>query len=173
MMLDLDPSRLPMTSEQFERLPDMEGVRFELVEGNLLVMSAAYLAWHGQMVLDLAEYFRRRGDQVLPERGIRIGPGTVRTCDLGVFARRLTDLRVAYHDASAFSIVVEVVSPESRTCDHIDKPREYASVGIPEYWLVDEDPASLMDGVVSVYRLTLTDDGPRYQLGRKVAVSQL
>jgi Uma2 family endonuclease len=34
-------------------------------------------------------------------------------------------------------LVVEVISPESRTRDTIDKFREYEAGGIPEYWIVD------------------------------------
>lgn len=34
-------------------------------------------------------------------------------------------------------LVVEVISPESRTRDRREKFREYAQVGIREYWLVD------------------------------------
>jgi Uma2 family endonuclease len=33
--------------------------------------------------------------------------------------------------------VVEVISPESRARDTLEKFHEYEQVGIPEYWLVD------------------------------------
>jgi Uma2 family endonuclease len=173
MKLDLDPSSLPMTSEEFEQLPEIESLRLELVEGNLLVMNAAYLPWHSKIINHIINVFLRNGREAFTECGIRIRPGTVRTCDVGVFAKPLTDLRVAYHDAAAFAIVVEVVSPESRTRDYIDKAREYAAAGIPEYWVVDEDPSSLVDGLVRIHRLALTDEGPQYRLERTVAVSAL
>jgi Uma2 family endonuclease len=80
---------------------------------------------------------------------------------------------VVYHDAAALAIVVEVISPESRTRDYIDKAREYAAAGIPEYWVVDENPSSPVGGLVRVHRLALTDEGPRYRLERTVAVSAL
>jgi Uma2 family endonuclease len=41
-----------------------------------------------------------------------------------------------YIDGPA-DIVVEVISPESRERDRIEKYREYAQAGIPEYWLID------------------------------------
>jgi len=173
MKLDIDPSLLPMTSEDFERLPAAEGLRLELVEGNLLVMNAAYLPWHSKMIIDLVNFFLDRGQQAFTECGVRIGPRTTRTCDVGVFVKPLTDLRVAYHGADAFAIVVEVVSPESRARDHVDKAREYAAAGIPEYWVVDDDPSSLTDGIVRSHRLVRTVDGPRYQLERTIAVSAL
>jgi Uma2 family endonuclease len=34
-------------------------------------------------------------------------------------------------------VVLEVVSPESQTRDHITKYDEYAAAGVPEYWLID------------------------------------
>lgn len=34
-------------------------------------------------------------------------------------------------------IVVEVISPESRQRNTVEKPDEYAQGGVPEYWLVD------------------------------------
>lgn len=78
---------------------------------------------------------------------IRLGKNR-RTCDIGVF-RQEPPLRVATHDATAFTAVVEVISEESRVRDQVDKPREYAEAGIPEYWLVDEHPADDADGMVS------------------------
>jgi Uma2 family endonuclease len=46
---------------------------------------------------------------------------------------RLTD---TYLDGPA-DLAVEIVSPESEQRDRVVKFREYAQVGIPEYWLVD------------------------------------
>ncbi|MBD1844479.1 Uma2 family endonuclease [Cyanobacteria bacterium FACHB-63] len=56
-------------------------------------------------------------------------------------------------------LVIEVVSPgepgsDNYNRDYVDKPREYAARGIPEYWIVDPERS-----VVLV--LTLQDD--RYQ----------
>src|SRR5258708_6827332 len=34
-------------------------------------------------------------------------------------------------------LAVEVISPDSRTRDRVDKFREYAQAGVREYWLVD------------------------------------
>ncbi len=35
-------------------------------------------------------------------------------------------------------IVIEVVSPESKKCDYEEKPPEYFSFGVAEYWIFDE-----------------------------------
>lgn len=162
---------LPLTPEEFDELPAVEGVRFELVEGNLLVMNAAYVPWHSKMIFRLLSFFDRQGRPAYSETGIKLGKDR-RTCDVGVF-RAEPPLRVASHAASDFAIVVEVVSEESRGRDHIDKPREYAEAGIPEYWIVDDDPDDESDGVISMFRLELTGDGPRYLLQQRLNVREL
>ncbi len=48
-------------------------------------------------------------------------------------AGRLTEL---YLDGPA-DLVVEVVSPEGRTRDRVEKFREYQQAGVREYWVVD------------------------------------
>jgi Uma2 family endonuclease len=49
---------------------------------------------------------------------------------------KIDQVHHTYIDGPA-DIVVEVISPESRERDRIEKYREYASAGIPEYWLID------------------------------------
>jgi len=38
-------------------------------------------------------------------------------------------------------LVVEIVSPGSEGVDTVTKRNEYAAAGIPQYWVVDHDPA--------------------------------
>jgi Uma2 family endonuclease len=38
-------------------------------------------------------------------------------------------------------LVIEIVSPSSEAIDEVVKRREYARAGIPQYWVVDRDPA--------------------------------
>lgn len=40
-------------------------------------------------------------------------------------------------------LAVEVVSPSSRSKDRVAKLHSYASIGVPEYWLVDPDARTL------------------------------
>ena len=49
---------------------------------------------------------------------------------------KLDQVRQNYIDGPA-DIVVEVISPESRERDRVQKYRECAQAGIPEYWLID------------------------------------
>ena len=36
-------------------------------------------------------------------------------------------------------LVIEIISPESRTRDHGDKFYEYEQAGVKEYWIIDPD----------------------------------
>lgn len=46
-------------------------------------------------------------------------------------------------------LVVEIVSPGSEGVDTVTKRNEYATAGIPQYWVVDQDPAP----TVTMHRL--------------------
>jgi len=77
-------------------------------------------------------------------------------------------------------IVIEVVSPRSRGHDRVRKLDWYASIGVPEYWIVDMDARSLErcvldDGVYSV-RETVEGDvafKPRGLRGLSVPMNDL
>lgn len=51
---------------------------------------------------------------------------------------RLTELRLL----GPPDLVAEVLSPDSEECDRVDKFRQYAAVGIPEYLVLDPRPES-------------------------------
>lgn len=53
---------------------------------------------------------------------------------------------------------VEMVSPSSRDRDYVHKPKLYATLGIGEFWRVDQDP----DGVVQVSMVVLDRDQQAY-----------
>jgi Uma2 family endonuclease len=42
--------------------------------------------------------------------------------------------------AADVGLVVEVVSPSSRTMDRVLKPAQFAAAGVPWYWRVENDP---------------------------------
>lgn len=169
----LEIPELPMTIEDFETLPNIEGVRYELAEGSLVMMSAFYAAWHGEMIRRLANLFIARGHVAFPARGIRTGHQSRRGADVGVFHKALPDLGMATHDSSELSHVVEVTSPDDRDRDWHEKAREYAAAGIPEYWIVENHESDDFDGVVFMHRLALTEDGHRYDLYRRATLKEL
>jgi Uma2 family endonuclease len=43
--------------------------------------------------------------------------------------------------AADLLLAIEIVGPGSEAMDEVAKRREYASAGIPQYWVVDRDDA--------------------------------
>ena len=76
----------------------------------------------------------------------------------------LVDAHVAgshhYSLADHVTLVVEVVSPSTKRRDRLEKPAEYAAVGIPHYWRIEQDPLHVFayDLVDSAYQLVADSD---------------
>ncbi|PYC67168.1 Uma2 family endonuclease [Micromonospora arborensis] len=89
-------------------------------------------------------------EQVLQAAGLRIagpdGDGG-RIPDLSVWRKPPT--RSVWAAVDDVVLVVEIVSPGSEAMDSVTKVREYASAGIPQYWVVDRDSAQ----TVALHRL--------------------
>ncbi|MFC7549338.1 Uma2 family endonuclease [Plantactinospora sp. GCM10030261] len=81
-------------------------------------------------------------EQVLQVVGVRIpgpdGDGG-RIPDLTVW--REPPVRGVWSPVTGLLLAIEIVSPGSEAMDSVTKLREYASAGIPRYWVVDRDTA--------------------------------
>jgi Uma2 family endonuclease len=169
-MTTVEMPRLPMTAEEFERMPPVEGLRIELWEGNLDVSAAAQRRWHAIVMHRIGELFRSTGREVSFETGVVLTNRTVREPDVSRFrAGVFPGYRRSQFAADDLDCVVEVISPESEKRDRAIKPDEYAAAGIPEFWLVEEHADDEADAVINVHQL---DDG-RYRLVRSVDLSVL
>jgi Uma2 family endonuclease len=165
------PDRLPLTADEFERMPPVEGLRIELSEGNLDVAAAAQMAWHSLVTHEITNCLGTGGRAALAQIGLVLTRRTVREPDVSRFRPGVSPgPRVSQFAAMDVDLVVEVISPESQKRDRLVKPVEYAEAGIPEMWLVDEHPENPMDAMIGVYEL-----GPSqsYKLVRTVALSSL
>lgn len=162
------PVTVEWTPEMLERLP--RDYRYEVSEGRLIVSAAAMRPWHGDAQIRITHLLRSAGLVAYPELGVVIGPGEVYDCDIGVL-RDPPAPHVAYHPAREFELVVEVVSPDSRTADRIVKPAKYAAAGIPEYWRVEEADGG--EHVVYQQRLVREEGGARYAETRVVLLRTL
>ena len=153
-MTTVEMPRLPMTADEFERMPPVEGLRIELWEGNLDVSAAAQRRWHAIVMHRIGELFRSAGREVSFETGVVLTDRTVREPDVSRFrAGVFPGYRRSQFAAYDLDCVVEVISPESEKRDRTIKPDEYAAAGIPEFWLVEEHPDDEADAVVNIYRL--------------------
>ncbi|MDH6462275.1 Uma2 family endonuclease [Micromonospora sp. A200] len=90
-------------------------------------------------------------EQVLQAAGVRIpgpdGDGG-RIPDLTVW--RKPPPRGVWSAVADVALVIEIVSPGSEAMDSVTKVREYATAGIPQYWVVDRDGGQ----TVTLHRLT-------------------
>lgn len=82
------------------------------------------------------------GKVMLAPRPMRLWPGKFREPDVMFMFERHKERRTQRYWIGA-DLVMEVISPDDRKRDVIDKRREYAQAGIPEYWLVDPEEQSV------------------------------
>jgi Uma2 family endonuclease len=142
-----------LTIPDYAELGEDDRYRWELQEGNL-VMSPSPSPNHMIASGELRDQLKTqlpgtviviqdvdidlqldRGDQ----------PGTSRRPDLIVVQRSAVE-RVGTEGgllrAAEVQVVIEILSPGSRRTDYVIKRAEYADAGIPNYWIVDLEPAN-------------------------------
>ena len=132
---------------------DSNGHRYETSpEGVLSVMPPAD-SEHAQIASRLFAWLIVAGwpaEQVLQVTGIRIpGPRREggRIPDVSVWSS--PPARGVWLPATGLRLVIEIVSPGSEAMDEVTKRREYASAGIPQYWVVNRDEPQ----TTTLYRL--------------------
>ena len=144
------PQQRPLLAvAEYAALPeDLDGMRYELVEGNLVMSPRPFTAHqlcvqgllhqlHGQLPGHLRVVIDVDVDLALVAPS---EPGFVRAPDLVVASlaavERSRDEQKLLN-ANDLILAVEVISPGSRRLDTIVKRDEYADAGIPHYWVVD------------------------------------
>jgi Uma2 family endonuclease len=175
MTINLElPVMLPMTAEEFARLPAPEGIRLELWDGNLDMAAAAQMHWHSRTMHRILSIFLDAGREASSETGVVLGPRAVRAPDVTRFRPGFQpEPRSSQFPAAEVDLVVEIVSPESQERDRVVKPLEYARAGIPEFWLVEEDDDAPLNAVVNIFRLTIGPSGQAYALMRRIGLAEL
>jgi Uma2 family endonuclease len=159
----IDAASGEWTYSEYARLPD-DGNRYEVVDGEVLVTPAP-TPHHQKVIMRLAvrllEYVEGRGaGWVLQDVDLLFVTGQFLRPDLLVVPAEgrpgITDRGVEVPPA----LVVEVLSPSSRTIDRVKKPRRYLEFGVPAYWVVDP-----FDGVVWIWEAGGDPESPRRESG--------
>ena len=145
-----------MTVADLDALPDDDGKRYELIEGELFVSCAPGLPH--QLVLHKLQLRIGNYLEANPIGIVAPGPGAVFSNydavipDL-VFVsnERLNSVIQNDRFIAAPDLVIEIVSPgsENRARDLKAKRRLYGRYGVKEYWVVDGENRSVL-----VFRLT-------------------
>ena len=159
------PSR-PLTLDDVTRLAERDNRhRFELTEGNLVVMPPG--TWRHQEIGGLLfTWFIAHGyrGRVNIAPGVRTAADDLngRIADLVVTTGPVPD-DIVWLPPEMVALAVEIVSKGSEWTDRWLKPVEYAEAGIARFWRVEPD-----DTVVR-FRL----DGKRYAEDGTVALAEL
>ena len=133
------------TIDMLDAMPQEPGVRYELVNGILIVTPApglghATVVWRISMALGTAIPESAAGFAAPGE--IRINPATSLEPDILVYPAR-SPRPAKWTDVTEWWLAVEVVSPSSRRYDREEKRRAYLALGIPEYWVVDPETRTI------------------------------
>lgn len=143
-----------LTLEDWEALPEDNGLRIELAEG-VLMMSPRPISWHQNAVTELTYGLKSQ----LPTSLIALAevevvlagsPLTIRVPDVTVTSTAVFDGNPPRYRADDVSLVVEVLSEGTRRIDRVLKSSEYADSGIGQYWIVDLDAPTTVTAHVLV-----------------------
>lgn len=162
---------LKMTYEEFLEWTD-EDTRAEWVDGEVVPMSPVSIRHQkvGRFLLRILSEFveiGRLGEIFYESCQMKTGPSlSSRQPDIFFIATaNLSRLRENRIEGPA-DLVIEIVSPESRSRDRGDKYYEYEQGGVPEYWLIDpirHQAEFYQRGTDSFYRPAFADSDDVYR----------
>lgn len=142
------PPQGEWTYDDYRRLPD-DGVRYEVIEGNLY-MSPAPLSRHQLVLGELYAQFRRfvreqdRGQVIFAPIDVVLDPNAVTVQpDLVYVAKENLDIIREANIWGVPDLLLEVVSPGNVAHDRKTKYHAYAAPGVREYWIVDGDAQTI------------------------------
>ena len=143
-------TRPAATEEDLLQTP-RDGQKYELVDGEIRVSPAGYP--HGRvcarLVVRLGGFVeeRRLGDLFDSSTGFRLPGGNVRLPDVAFVATgRIVGASSGFADVAP-DLAVEVLSPNDRSRQVLDKVGEYLQAGVHLVWVIDPERRS-----AAVYR---------------------
>jgi Uma2 family endonuclease len=128
------------TARDLPRLIEAVDARFELLDGEVLMMAPA-THWHDEVLDILKHALRRIAPQsvvIATEKGIDLG-STVPEPDVLVVTRSAVRSDSLVFQPSEVHLAVEVVSPGTTTKDRTLRPIQYAEAGIKCFWRVENE----------------------------------
>ena len=152
-----------LTFEEYLKYDDGTDNRYEYEDGGLLGMLPA-TGFHEDIISFLVFVLRLEIQRLSLQLKCRAAGTEVPTSGQG----RKPDVSVITAEQAAETryqsailrtppvLVVEVVSPESIKRDYVDKRREYAAIGVSEYWIIDPLKSQIL-----ILRLEGTDYNER------------
>ena len=159
------------TLDMLDALPEQPGVRYELVDGVLLVTrppGSSHSVVTGRLVSMLRAGIPESVAYVAPPGEVRVGGNTSLVPDILVYPSRFRP-GTRWADIDEWFLAIEIVSPSLVACDRDHKRRAYLALGVHEYWVVDPPARTIEvwhpgDSEPAVVRSTVryrTPDGSR------------
>lgn len=143
------------TAADLPRLIEAVDARFELLDGEVLMMAPA-THWHDEALKLLWFALRAvvpRQFVIATEKGIDLG-NTVPEPDVLVVSRAAVRSDSLVFQPSDVHLAAEVVSPGTTTKDRTLRPAQYAEAGIKCFWRVENE-----DDAMVVYTFELLPEG--------------
>jgi Uma2 family endonuclease len=132
----------PLTYDDLKDMPD-DGQRYEIIGGELLVTPAPtsnHQRVVGRIFRLLDDYARDTdaGEVFMAPFDVHLGRYDAVQPDL-VFVPAIRPRVPGEENSIAYppGLVVEILSPSTRTADRVKKMALYARSGVPEYWIAD------------------------------------
>lgn len=140
---DLGLQRVPMSLEEFRRLP--EKPKAEWVDGVAVIHTMPPTWDHSSLQLRIGIWFDGHFPELLTgtEAEVWLPANRIRVPDVAVVERPPAGDRLDTRVDPPPLVVVEVLSPLTRGEDLVRKGPEYAAAAIPQYWVVDPDEPSI------------------------------
>ncbi|MGE3181334.1 MAG: Uma2 family endonuclease [Phycisphaerae bacterium] len=138
-------SGLRLTADEYFTLPD-DGARYELIDG-IVTMSPSASFQHQLICGEIYDQIKTIIRQI-PSIGVVVFESDVLLEGVGKKGDLVyrPDLAFLSGDRSkqiktririAPDLIVEIISPESRSLDTVTKFHDYARAGVGEYWIID------------------------------------
>ena len=124
-----------------ERLPDLPWLRYEIIDGELIVSRRPHLQ-HSEILVTLISFLhpivRAHGGKVLAEPGLVWGAESEDDVvpDIAVVLPDRLYLATGRALSGAPNITIEIVSRSTRSIDYDKKRALYERTGVQEYWIV-------------------------------------
>jgi len=134
-----------LTFDEYLKLPEQEGVHYELDEGTLLMEPSPTFLHNrirDQLARRLTEFVKKhRLGEITVETDFRLSTETVRNPDIALVTRaQLKQIDITRSPIEgAPALAIEVISPSNLAQDTRKKIRQYLTAGCEAVWLVYPD----------------------------------
>jgi Uma2 family endonuclease len=132
----------PISYADLLEMPEGNGDRYEIIGGELFV-SASPILDHQRVSHRLTRIFDEKvtdtglGELFYAPVDVKFSEYDVVVPDLVIVATEHQDIAQGDYIAGPPDLIVEILSPSTRRIDLLRKSALYATMGVPEYWLVD------------------------------------